>query len=156
MQVNEHRWPVHKYILVSRCANFPSLLVNCRLSNRDNIPVLELTDIHPQILEQVLQFVYTDTCDLITIGSNFTLGEEGSSVARKHEDIFHLEIGDGDAEERGINGKKSAFQVVKEQSKGQKGKSGKQKGQQHQGERNPLKLMMDVARKWGVKGLVKR
>lgn len=156
IQVHDQRWPVHKYILVSRCANFPSLLVSCSTGNNDmTAPVLELSDIHPQILEQVLQYIYTDSCDLLTIGTEFVLLEDPERIHQKYEDIFDMEVGDGDNVNGTINGKKSAYQVIQEQGKGRKGK-GEKKRQQGPNERNPLKLLLDVARKWGVRGLVKR
>ncbi|XP_060567937.1 inhibitor of Bruton tyrosine kinase-like [Ruditapes philippinarum] len=155
LQVHEQRWPVHKYILVNRCANFPSLLANkSQTLNEMDIPVIELNDLHPQILEQLLQFVYTDTCDLLTIGAKFVLSEEST----KHDEIFQLDLDDfdGDSEVVAGNKKLSAYHIV-QQGKKKKKHAGKENHEEnHSHERNPIKLLLDVAKKWGVKGLAKR
>ena len=102
----------------------------------------------------MLQFVYTDNCDLLSIGANFKLNNAGHNSPARHDDIFHMEMADEDTNGGYVDGKKSAYNVTQEQKKGGKGKS--EKLQQTQNEKNPLKLLLDVARKWGVKGLVKR
>lgn len=119
-----------------------------------DIPVIDLNDLHPQILEQLLQFVYTDTCDLLTIGAKFVLTEE----TLKHDEIFKLDLDDlnGDSDVVAGNKKLSAFHVVQQEKK--KKRHGGKENQEgnHGNERNPVKLLLDVAKKWGVKGLAKR
>lgn len=158
-QVHDQRWPVHKYILVNRCANFPSLLVNNAqsLSERD-IPVIDIKNIHPQIIEQLLLYVYTDSCDLLCIGAKFELNDDGLHSAN-HEDIFHLDLSDSHTDSNMSSGNKrmSAYQVVT-QEKGKKKQSvnSQQDKNANDNERNPIKLLIDVAKKWGVKGLAKK
>ena len=92
-----------------------------------------------------MKFVYTDSCDLLSIGAKFKLIELNRS-----EDIFDMDL-DMNVSYSGDN-KKSALEV------NQKHKSNKNESNQtagHSGE-NPIKLLQDVARRWGIKGLAKR
>lgn len=146
---------MHKYILVNRCANFPSLLVNkSQTLNEMDIPVIDLSDLHPQILEQLLQYVYTDTCDLLTVGAKFVLNKDHVKHEEMH--VFHMDLEDfQDSDFSSQNKKLSAFQVVK-QGKGKKKHETVNAETSHEAERNPVKLLLDLAKKWGVKGLAKR
>ena len=90
-----------------------------------------------------MKFVYTDSCDLLSIGAKFQLSELDHL-----EDIFHMDL---DVSYSGDN-KKSAFEV-NQRHKSNKNESNQTAG--HLGE-NPIKLLQDVSRRWGIKGLAKR
>lgn len=158
-QSKDQKWPVHRFIMITRCANFSNLLVNC--SNEDNnteVPMLEIHDIHPQIIEQVLQFIYTDTCDVLCTGTQFDLHEENppSTTNNVHEDIFTMKS--QVVKEERNHGGKSAFAVINEAKEDKYTSKKKMEPKEETGqiESNPLKLLLDVAKKWGVKGLAKR
>lgn len=123
--------------------------------NEMDIPVIDLSDIHPQILEQLLQYVYTDTCDLLTIGAKFVLSKDHVKHEEMH--VFHMDLEDfhEDSDLSSQNKKLSAFQVVK-QGKGKRKHETGNIETSHEAERNPVKLLLDLAKKWGVKGLAKR
>ena len=131
---------------MSRCSNFQGLLNKYSNNNNDSeMTSISIPDVHPQVLEQLLKFVYTDSCDLLRVGAKFAFAE-----LNKSEDIFHMDL-EMDVSYSGDN-KKSAFEV------NQKHKSNKNESNQtsgHSGE-NPVKLLQDVARRWGIKGLGKR
>ena len=132
---------------MSRCSNFQGLL-NKYADNNNNseISVINIVDIHPQILEQLLKFVYTDSCDLLTVGAKFSLAEWNHT-----EDIFHMDI-EANITNAGDN-KLSAFEVNQKHKKGNKHETGDMPGQSRE---NPIKLLQESARKWGIKGLAKR
>ncbi|KAL4233187.1 hypothetical protein ACF0H5_007871 [Mactra antiquata] len=159
LQINDQRWPVHKYILVNRCANFPNLLVNNAQTLSDSsIPIIDVQNIHPQILGQLLLYVYTDTCDLLNIGAKFELSDDVE--ASVSEEIFHLDLHEGQTDgnvNTNCNKRMSAYEAVLH-GKDKRRKSDKSKSDKDSNgnERNPVKLLIDVAKKWGVKGLAKK
>ena len=132
---------------MSRCSNFQGLLNKYSDNNNNSeISTLNIPDMHPQIVEQLLKFVYTDSCDLFTIGAKFSLAE-----LKREEDIFHMDI-EANVTNSGDN-KLSAFAV------NEKLKKSNQQGTDDfpgQSKDNPVKIMQDAARKWGIKGLAKR
>ena len=130
--------------MMSRCSNFQGLLNKYSNNNDDSeVKVINVPDVHPQILEQLLKFVYTDSCDLLSVGTKFSLSELNQS-----EDIFHMDI-EMDISNSGDN-KISAFAMNKKQ------KNNKHESIEGQGHENPVKLLQETARKWGIKGLAKR
>jgi len=136
---------VHKFILVNRCSNFQSILANIPSDNVEP-PVLELPDIHPQILDQVLQYVYTNDCDLLKSGAKFVLKySSAKSVLNDEPGIFEMQ-----EDFETIKGK-SAFEVVSK-----KGAKSAKSCEKVKMETNPLKLMSEIGKRWGIKGLNKR
>lgn len=145
LQTHGHSWPAHKFIMMSRCSNFQGLLNKYSNNNDSETMAINISDVHPQILQQLLKFVYTDTCDLLRVGTKFSLAELNHS-----EDIFHMDI-EMDVSNSGDN-KMSAFEM------NQKLKSNKHEPSDAsgQGRENPVRLLQEAARKWGIKGLAKR
>lgn len=140
-------WPAHKFILLSRSDHFNKLLaeVNKKETPHD-IPVISIPDMHPDIFEQLLTYIYTDTCDLLTVGAKFELSPW------KH----NYNHGDGfDAHTLPTSPHKvSAFEVQQKKKKHNKKDN---RDENYNIERqNPIKLLQEAARKFGVKGLSKR
>ncbi|WAR08874.1 IBTK-like protein [Mya arenaria] len=125
LQIKEQRWPVHRFIMISRCANFPSLLANIMISCDLEKPVLDLCDIQPQILEQLLRYIYTDTCDLVSPGAKFVLDRKSNDSSGELIDM-DMEFG---ADVERIEGRRSAFEVISKQRQ----KKGKKKAQEQKG-----------------------
>ncbi|KAH3735613.1 hypothetical protein DPMN_042148 [Dreissena polymorpha] len=139
LKSKDRKWPVHGFIMITRCANFSNLLVN--VNNEDNnteVQVLEIHDIHPQIIEQVLQFIYTDTCDVLCAGTHFCLNEEHqlSTSNNVHDDIFTMESHVVKEEH------KSAFEVINKAKEDKYTSKKKMEPKDEPGQRDPLKLMV--------------
>ena len=166
--MNDHVWPVHRFVLLSRCANFASLLSNCVQGGGDSpdIPILSICDIPPQIMEQLLAYIYTDTCELLSPGATFHLSDMPASNANE-DCIFEMELDESDNKFVMESGKKVSAFEVHQKSKGKKAssnsgdnnkstkKGGKSGGKSSPG-RDPIRMLQDVARQWGVKGLTRR
>jgi hypothetical protein len=76
----------------------------------------------------------------------------------KHDEIFQLDLDDfdGDSDVVAGNKKLSAYHIVQQGKKKKKHAGKENHDESHSHERNPIKLLLDVAKKWGVKGLAKR
>lgn len=61
-KVSYRLFPAHHYIISSKCAYLHDLI------KANNNKVIELFNIEPLIFEQVLLYIYTDTCDLMQPG----------------------------------------------------------------------------------------
>ncbi|KAK7108349.1 inhibitor of Bruton tyrosine kinase-like [Littorina saxatilis] len=156
VQVGEHRWPAHMFILASRADYFrkqvPCLATEPDLS--DEKPVIDVTDVEPDVMEQLLKFIYTDTCDFLTVGSKVHLTHPQKQGVRNG--TSHTE----DADNILFEGKSvSAYEVHQH---GKKGKNGKEEKRDEKGGggrqrgKDPVKVLQEAARRFGVKGLSKR
>ena len=117
--MGDHRWPAHLYILASRADYFrrhiPGLATEPDPSAEK--PVIDIADVEPDVMEQLLKFIYTDTCDLLIVGSKVTfthLEKRGNETCHRKEEA-DVNIFDG----RSV----SAFEVVQ---CGRKGKGRKE------------------------------
>lgn len=166
-QVGSRLFPAHKYILAVRSDFFQKLFLS-------DGTALDFTDVyrkdedsagchlfvvekvHPDLFEYLLQFIYTDTCDFLTHGFkprlNLNRKPEGypgtpnchSNKMSSHED-----------------NQKSAFEVYKSNqahtiSEKQKSKSKSSKKVKSVGEDDPVKLLQNVAKKFGFSNLSSR
>ena len=166
-QVGSRLFPAHKYILAVRSDFFQKLFLS-------DGTALDFTDVyrkdedsagchlfvvekvHPDLFEYLLQFIYTDTCDFLTHGFkprlNLNRKPEGypgtpnchSNKMNSHED-----------------NQKSAFEVYKSNqahtiSEKQKSKSKSSKKVKSVGEDDPVKMLQNVAKKFGFSNLSSR
>ena len=151
-QVGDQKWPAHLFILASRADYFrkhiPGLATESDPSAEK--PVIEVTDVEPDVMEQLLKFIYTDTCDLLTIGSKVTfahLDKRGNGMGHR-KDESHTITFDGRAV--------SAFEVVQRGKKGKGGKEERSEVKAGSRGKDVVKVLQEAARKFGVKGLSKR
>ena len=151
-QVGDQKWPAHLFILASRADYFrkhiPGLATE--LDSSAEKPVVEVTDVEPDVMEQLLKFIYTDTCDLLTIGSKVTfahLDKRGNGMGHR-KDESHTITFDGRAV--------SAFEVVQRGKKGKGGKEERSEVKAGSRGKDVVKVLQEAARKFGVKGLSKR
>ncbi|KAJ8314789.1 hypothetical protein KUTeg_006939 [Tegillarca granosa] len=147
VQADDHVWPAHKFVLLSRSDHFNKLLaeVNKKETVHDT-PVISIPDMHPDILEQLLTYIYTDTCDLLTVGAKFELSQWKHNP--NHGDGFDSHTLPTSPH------KVSAFEVHQKKKKhNKKDNRDENYNIEHQ---NPIKLLQEAARKFGVKGLSKR
>ncbi|XP_048239918.1 inhibitor of Bruton tyrosine kinase-like [Haliotis rufescens] len=155
VQAGNHRWPCHKYILVSKCDFLRNKVASLTKTDEefpDEEPVIHIPSVPPEIMEQVLQYIYNDTCDLLKVGTKF------SPVIVKGEG---QEKGQGDADLQKDNSdllisenlsKMSAYEVHQKKKKSVQ----KENADPHNTAKNPVRYLQDVAKELGVKGLSKR
>lgn len=157
LQTGGHTWPAHKYILLSRSDYFNKLLAESK--RKDTLTehqVIEINDIHPEIFEQLLTFLYTDTCDLLTPGTNFDLSPWYPSPQGQGDGLDKPEFEKVDSPDIFFSKSEkqmSAFEV--QQRKKSTNKENKDYGNLAR-KKTPVKMLIDAAKKFGVKGLAKR
>ncbi|XP_006025752.1 inhibitor of Bruton tyrosine kinase isoform X1 [Alligator sinensis] len=165
-QIGTKTYPVHKYILAMRSDFFEKLFVsddNCldtpEVYHKDEDVVgcdlYVIEKVHPDLFVYLLQFMYTDTCDLLTPGYKPKI-----LYKEKTEDYHDTLISnlnkmsfDGDVNE------KSAFDVYRsnqvhvindrQKNKPKSSKKGKVAGE----EINPIKILQVAAKKFGLDNL---
>lgn len=143
-QINGHSWIAHKYILVTRCDYFHKLLAESKKRQDDESSIITVQGVHPDIFDQLLKFIYSDNCDLLTPGAKFELSKLPHEISA--DDVFIDKMAEFDA----ITSphKTSAFEALRKK-KGHGGKKDEKSS-------NPVKMLQDLARKYGIKGLPKR
>ncbi|XP_059124290.1 inhibitor of Bruton tyrosine kinase [Peromyscus eremicus] len=167
-QVGNRLFPAHKYVLAVRSDFFQKLFLS------DGTP-LELTDVyrkdedaagchlfvvekvHPDLFEYLLQFMYTDTCDFLTHGFKPRI-----LVSKNPEDCK----GSPDSPMNKKNcsaddNQKAAFEVYKSNqahtiSERQKSKHKSSKKGKGVGEDDPVRMLQNVAKKFGLSNLSSR
>uniref|UniRef100_A0A7M4FC11 Inhibitor of Bruton tyrosine kinase n=1 Tax=Crocodylus porosus TaxID=8502 RepID=A0A7M4FC11_CROPO len=165
-QIGTKTYPVHKYILAMRSDFFEKLFIsddNCldspKVYHKDEDVVgcdlYVIEKVLPDLFVYLLQFMYTDTCDLLTPGYKPKI-----LYKEKTEDYHDTLISnlnkmsfDGDVNE------KSAFEVYRsnqvhvindrQKNKPKSSKKGKVAGE----EINPIKMLQVAAKKFGLDNL---
>eukprot|EP00106_Octopus_bimaculoides_P016613 XP_014784055.1 PREDICTED: inhibitor of Bruton tyrosine kinase-like [Octopus bimaculoides] len=64
-------WFAHRYILVHNSKYFQALILINSPKHIDDVQLILIPYIHPDLINQILQFIYTNTCDLLTVGKQF-------------------------------------------------------------------------------------
>ncbi|XP_006873335.1 PREDICTED: inhibitor of Bruton tyrosine kinase isoform X2 [Chrysochloris asiatica] len=167
-QVGNRLFPAHKYILAVRSDFFQKLFIS-------DATALDLTDVyrkeedsagchlfvvekvHPDLFEYLLQFIYTDTCDFFTQGYKPRIylnqkTEEYQSTPDSHLNKINCQED---------NNQKSAFEVYKSNevqtiNERQKRKSKTSKKGKSVGEDDPVRMLQNVAKKFGFNNLSSR
>lgn len=167
-QVGNRLFPAHKYVLAVRSDFFQKLFLS-------DGTLLELTDVyrkdedaagchlfvvekvHPDLFEYLLQFMYTDTCDFLTHGfkprmimNKKSEDSKGSPESRLHAVNCHVD-----------DKQKSAFEVYRSNQahtlgERQKSKPKSSKKGKGVGEDDPVKMLQNVAKKFGLSNLSSR
>uniref|UniRef100_A0A8C9U8A4 Inhibitor of Bruton tyrosine kinase n=1 Tax=Serinus canaria TaxID=9135 RepID=A0A8C9U8A4_SERCA len=161
-QIGTRMYPVHKYILAVRSDFFRKLFLSS--DNQLDTPDIYRKDedavgcdlyviekVHPDLFAYLLQFIYTDTCDLLTHGYKPKISYKEKSD--EYQDTLISNLSKMSFDEN-VNGK-SAFEIYrnnqvqvineKQKSKSKKGKAGD--------EANLIKMLQSVAKKFGLSNL---
>ncbi|NXF19523.1 IBTK kinase, partial [Rhodinocichla rosea] len=161
-QIGTRMYPVHKYILAVRSDFFRKLFLSS--DNQLDTPDIYRKDedavgcdlyviekVHPDLFAYLLQFIYTDTCDLLTHGYKPKISYKEKSDECQETLISNLSKMSFD---ENVNGK-SAFEIYrnnqvqvineKQKSKSKKGKAGD--------EANLIKMLQSAAKKFGLSNL---
>ncbi|KAM9241282.1 inhibitor of Bruton tyrosine kinase isoform 2-T2 [Leptosomus discolor] len=161
-QIGTRTYPVHKYILAVRSDFFKKLFVSTdsQLETPDiyrkdedavGCDLYVVEKVHPDLFAYLLQFIYTDTCDLLTHGYKPKILHKGKS--EEYQDALISNLSKMSFDEN-VNGK-SAFEIYrnnqvqvineKQKSKSKKGKVGE--------EANLVKMLQSAAKKFGLSNL---
>ncbi|GFO24307.1 inhibitor of bruton agammaglobulinemia tyrosine kinase [Plakobranchus ocellatus] len=152
-------WLAHKYILAMRSDFFRNTVLTSEVSGDtcvlDERPVVSLPGVSAEIMEQILTFIYTDTCAYLTHDQKVKMKTECEPRSRQLQSTENIDATGLSAFQvqqrrqsgKGQNHKKSAHHKAVYEDGGDKGVSTSQ---------NPVQILQEVARKLGVKGLSKR
>ncbi|XP_010190030.1 PREDICTED: inhibitor of Bruton tyrosine kinase isoform X3 [Mesitornis unicolor] len=161
-QIGTRMYPVHKYILAARSDFFKKLFLSSdnQLDTPDvyrkeedavGCDLYVIEKVHPDLFAYLLQFIYTDTCDLLTHGYKPKILHKGKS--EEYQDTLISNLSKMSFDEN-VNGK-SAFEIYrnnqvqaineKQKSKSKKGKVGE--------EANLIKMLQSAAKKFGLSNL---
>ncbi|KAM6185438.1 inhibitor of Bruton tyrosine kinase [Rhynchocyon petersi] len=167
-QVGNRIFPAHKYILAVRSDFFQKLFLSdgttvdfADIYRKDEdsagCHLFVVEKVHPDLFEYLLQFIYTDTCDFLTHGYKPRIHltkkpEEYQSTPNSHLNKINCHED---------NNQKSAFEVYKSNqtptiSEGQKRKLKSSKKGKSIGEDDPVRMLQNVARKFGFNNLSSR
>ena len=145
-KVGQKTFPAHSFILSSGSENLAKQInfLKDKLDDDHGKIVIEIKDIHPEIFEQILKFLYTNTCDLLREGSCQVNTNQQVKKDEKIEDC--LEVND---EPKNV----SAFSVYNStNNKQRRGKNKKYKEQEMLKGKNqdPLSMFVDAAKQLGL------
>ncbi|XP_073935105.1 inhibitor of Bruton tyrosine kinase isoform X2 [Castor canadensis] len=167
-QVGNRLFPAHKYILAVRSDFFQKLFLT-------DGTTLEFTDVyrkdedsagchlfvvdkvHPDLFEYLLQFIYTDTCDFLTHG--FKPRMLLNKKSEDYQDPLNCHMNKMNC--HGDDNQKSAFEVYKNIqvhtiSEKQKSKPKSSKKGKGIGEDDPVRMLQNAAKKFGLSNLSSR
>ncbi|KAM9383444.1 inhibitor of Bruton tyrosine kinase isoform 2-T2 [Phaethornis superciliosus] len=162
-QIGTRTYPLHKYILSVRSDFFRKLFVSS--DNQLDTPDVYRKDedavgcdlyviekVHPDLFAYLLQFIYTDTCDLLTHGYKPKTLHKGKS--EEYQDTLISNLSKMSFDEN-VNGK-SAFEIYRNnqvQVINEKQKSKSKKGKATGEEANLIKMLQSAAKKFGLSNL---
>ncbi|XP_010072526.1 PREDICTED: inhibitor of Bruton tyrosine kinase isoform X3 [Pterocles gutturalis] len=165
-QIGTRTYPVHKYILSVRSDFFRKLFVSS--GNQLDTPDVYRKDedavgcdlyviekVHPDLFAYLLQFIYTDTCDLLTHGYKPKILLKGKSEEYQETLISNLSKM---SFEENVN-EKSAFEIYRNnqaQVINEKQRSKSKKGKVVGEEANLIKMLQSAAKKFGLSSLSER
>nr|XP_009933919.1 PREDICTED: inhibitor of Bruton tyrosine kinase isoform X1 [Opisthocomus hoazin] len=162
-QIGTRTYPVHKYILAARSDFFKKLFV-CSDNQLDTPDVYRkdedavgcdlyvIEKVHPDLFAYLLQFIYTDTCDLLTHGYKPKILHKGKS--EEYQDTLISNLSKMSFDEN-INGK-SAFEIYRNnqvQVINEKQKSKSKKAKVVGDEANLIKMLQSASKKFGLSHL---
>ncbi|XP_045429285.1 inhibitor of Bruton tyrosine kinase isoform X5 [Pipistrellus kuhlii] len=163
-QVGNRIFPAHKYILALRSDFFQKLFLSDGTSldftdvyrkDEDSVgcPLFVVEKVHPDLFEYLLQFIYTDTCDFLTHG--FKPRIILNKKPEEYQGTLNPHLNKMNSHE---DSKKSAFEVYKSNqahtiSEKPRSKLKSSKKVKSIGEDDPVKMLQNVAKKFGFSNL---
>lgn len=166
-QVGNRIFPAHKYILAV-CSDFFQKLFLSNGTTLDFTDVYRkdedsagchlfvLEKVHPDLFEYLLQFIYTDTCDFLTHG--FKPRINLNKTPEEYQGTLNSHLNKMNCHE---DNQKSALEVYKSNqahtiNEKQKSKSKSSKKGKSVGEDDPVKMLQNIAKKFGFSNLSSR
>lgn len=164
-QVGSRIFPAHKYILAVRSDFFQKLFLSDGTTSdftdvyrKDEdsagCHLFVVEKVHPDLFEYLLQFIYTDTCDFLTHG--FKPRINLNKKPEEYQGTVNCHLNKKISHE---DNQKSAFEVYKSNqahSERQKSKSRSSKKVKSLGEDDPVRMLQNVAKKFGFSNLSSR
>ncbi|XP_039708936.1 inhibitor of Bruton tyrosine kinase isoform X2 [Pteropus medius] len=166
-QVGNRIFPAHKYILAARSDFFQKLFLSDGTSfdftdvyrkdeDSAGCHLFVVEKVHPDLFEYLLQFIYTDTCDFLTHGFKPKINLNKKTEEYQGTTNSHLNKINSHEDNQ-----KSAFEVYKSNqahtiSEKQKNKLKSSKKVKSIGEDDPVRMLQNVARKFGFSNLSSR
>ncbi|XP_015425781.1 PREDICTED: inhibitor of Bruton tyrosine kinase isoform X8 [Myotis davidii] len=166
-QVGNRIFPAHKYILAMRSDFFQELFLSDGTSldftdvyrkDEDSVgcPLFVVEKVHPDLFEYLLQFIYTDTCDFLTHG--FKPRIILNKKPEEYQGTLNPHLNKMNSHE---DNQKSAFEVYKSNqahtiSEKQRSKFKSSKKVKSVGEDDPVRMLQNVAKKFGFSTLCSR
>ncbi|XP_069462415.1 inhibitor of Bruton tyrosine kinase [Ambystoma mexicanum] len=169
-QLDTRMFPVHKYILAMRSDFFRKLFLSNESSEQHSLDIylksedtvgcdlFVMEKVNPEVFTYLLQFIYTDNCDLLTSGYKPKIMYKDKTSDHQDSLISDLQkvsfLDD-------IQGK-SAYEVyrsnqIQADNERQRGKlKSTKKGKGIVEEANPVKMLQGVAKKFGISSLNSR
>lgn len=166
-QVGNRIFPAHKYILAAHSDFFQKLFLSDGTSldftdvyrkdeDSAGCHLFVVEKVHPELFEYLLQFIYTDTCDFLIHG--FTPRINLNKKPEEYQGTMNSHSNKMNCHE---DNQKSAFEVyrsnqahmVNEKQKSKPKSSNKGKSV---GEDDPVRMLQNVARKFGFSNLSSR
>ncbi|XP_075410954.1 inhibitor of Bruton tyrosine kinase isoform X2 [Tenrec ecaudatus] len=167
-QVGNRIFPAHKYILAVRSDFFQRLFLSdtatvdfADIYRKDEdsagCHLFVIEKVHPDLFEHLLQFIYTDTCDFLTPGYKPRTHLLKKPDEYQNTSSSHLKEMNCHED----NNQKSALEVHKSNqsqpiSEKQKRKSKSSKKGKSVGEDDPVRMLQNVAKKFGFNNLCSR
>lgn len=166
-QVGNRIFPAHKYILAVHSDFFQKLFLSdgttldfADIYRKDEdsagCHLFVVEKVHPDLFEYLLQFIYTDTCDFLIHGftPRITLNkkpEEYQGTLNSHSNKMNCHE----------DNQKSAFEVYRSNqahtvNEKQKSKSKSSSKGKSSGEDDPVRMLQNVAKKFGFNNLSSR
>lgn len=166
-QVGNRIFPAHKYILAARSDFFQKLFLSDGTSldftdvyrkdeDSAGCHLFVVEKVHPDLFEYLLQFIYTDTCDFLTHG--FKPKINLNKKPEEYQGTLNSHLNKINSHE---DNQKSAFEVYKSNqahtiNEKQKNKLKSSKKVKSVGEDDPVRMLQNVARKFGFCNLSSR
>ncbi|KFO30398.1 Inhibitor of Bruton tyrosine kinase [Fukomys damarensis] len=167
-QVGNRIFLAHKYILAVRADFFQRLFLSDGTTlefpdvyrkdeDSAGCHLFVVEKVHPDLFEYLLQFIYTDTCDFLTHG--FKPKVHLSRKPEEYQDTLNLQMNKVNCYED--DSQKSTFEVYKSNqihtiSERQKSKPKSLKKGKSIGEDDPVRMLRNVANKFGLSNLSSR
>uniref|UniRef100_A0A8C5PWA2 Inhibitor of Bruton tyrosine kinase n=1 Tax=Leptobrachium leishanense TaxID=445787 RepID=A0A8C5PWA2_9ANUR len=171
-QLDSRIFPAHKYILAVRCDLFSKLFFSWDDHQHDfpdiykkgedaaGCDLFVLEKVHPDLFPYILQFVYTDKCDMLIQGHKPRLRHKEKIEEAKETFISDFQKMNFHEDIKG----KSAFEVYRNNqicgsNDKQKGKTKSCKKSKYNNEEtssSPVKMLQNIAKKFGLSNLTSR
>lgn len=167
-QVGNRIFPAHKYILAVRADFFQKLFLSDDTAldfpdvyrkdeDSAGCHLFVVEKVHPDLFEYILQFIYTDTCDFLTHG--FRPRIHLSKKPEEYQDALNSQRNKMNCYED--DSQKLTFEVYKSSpthtiSERQKSKPKSLKKGKSIGEDDPVRMLQNAAKKFGLSNLSSR
>ncbi|XP_063243097.1 inhibitor of Bruton tyrosine kinase [Bacillus rossius redtenbacheri] len=153
----------HKFLVASRSEPLTKLVAEAAGRCDGGVPRVELAGVHPQIFQQLLQFMYTNTCDLLRPGPCAIQVPKSSPSDNKNVlgNKPNVDVNEMLDSTTFNSSTVSAYEVILAEGKNKKNKA-KQHFMKKVGEDNegnfcdPIRLAQEAAKKFGLITLQKK